>query len=57
MPVLAAGGTFAAATVAGLFAGAWLAARFKAPIVAVAGLFVGLAFGGYSAYRLLMRSI
>jgi hypothetical protein len=57
MPVLAAGGTFAATTVAGLFAGAWLAARFKAPIVAVAGLFVGLAFGGYSAYRLLMRSI
>lgn len=57
MPVLAAGGTFAATTVAGLFVGAWLAARMRAPIVVAAGLFVGLALGGYSAYRMLMRSI
>ena len=57
MPVLAAGGTFAATTLAGLFAGAWLAGRMRAPIVVVAGLFVGLALGGYCAYRLLLRSM
>lgn len=57
MPVLAAGSTFAAMTVAGLFAGAWLAGRMRAPIVVVAGLFLGLALGGYSAYRMLLRSM
>ncbi|HEY1869194.1 MAG TPA: AtpZ/AtpI family protein [Candidatus Cybelea sp.] len=57
LPVLAAGGTFAATTLAGLFAGAWLAGRMRAPIVVVAGLFVGLALGGYCAYRLLLRSM
>ena len=57
MPVLAAGGTFAAMAVAGLFAGAWLASRMRAPIVVVAGLFLGLALGGYSAYRMLLRSM
>ena len=57
MPVLAAGGTFAVTTLAGLFAGAWLAARFSVPLLTVVGLFIGLAFGGYSAYRLLLRSV
>jgi putative F0F1-ATPase subunit (Ca2+/Mg2+ transporter) len=57
LPVVAAGGTFAAMTVAGLFAGVWLAARLRAPAVVAAGLFIGLALGGYSAYRLLMRSM
>jgi len=57
MPVLAAGGTFAITTVAGLFAGAWLAARFHTPLLTVAGLFLGLALGGYSAFRMLMRSV
>lgn len=57
MPVLAAGGTFAITTIAGLFAGAWLAARFNAPLVTVVGLFLGLALGGYSAFRMLMRSV
>ncbi|MBV9332987.1 MAG: AtpZ/AtpI family protein [Candidatus Eremiobacteraeota bacterium] len=56
-PVLAAGATFAVTTLAGLFAGLWLGDRMRAPIFAAAGLFVGLALGGYSAYRLLMRSI
>lgn len=56
-PVLAAGGTFAVTTVAGLFAGAWLAARFHAPALTVAGLFLGLAIGAYSAFRMLMRSV
>lgn len=57
MPVLAAGGTFAAAAVAGLFVGVWLAGRMRAPALVAAGLFVGLAFGGYWAYRLLLRSM
>ncbi len=56
-PVLAAGGTFALSTIVGLFAGAWLAAHFHTPIIAVAGLFLGLAVGGYSAFRMLMRSV
>ncbi len=57
VPVLAAGGTFALTTVAGLFVGAWLAERLRTPILVAAGLFVGLALGGYSAYRLLLRSM
>ncbi len=57
MPVLAAGGTFAATAVVGLFAGAWLAGRLRAPILVAAGLFAGLIVGGYSAYRLLLRSL
>jgi len=57
MPVLAAGGTFAMTTLAGLFAGVWLNERMRAPILVVAGLFLGLALGGYSAYRLLLRSM
>lgn len=57
MPVLTAGGTFAMMTLAGLFIGVWLAGRLQAPLVTVAGLFAGLLLGGYSAYRLLVRSI
>jgi hypothetical protein len=56
-PVLAAGGTFAVTTLAGLFAGVWLSERVRTPILVAAGLFVGLALGGYSAYRLLLRSM
>lgn len=57
LPVLGAGGAFAATTVAGLLAGVWLADRFRLPILAAAGLFAGLALGGYSAYRMLLRSM
>lgn len=57
LPVLGAGGTFALTTVAGLLAGVWLAERLRVPALAAAGLFVGLALGGYSAYRLLQRSM
>lgn len=56
-PVLGAGGAFAMTTIAGLFAGAWLAAHFGAPFFTVVGLFLGLALGGYSAFRMLMRSV
>jgi uncharacterized protein YneF (UPF0154 family) len=57
VPVLAAGGTFAMATLAGLALGAWVAARTGQGLWVVAGLFGGLIVGGYSAYRLLMRSL
>lgn len=57
LPVLGAGGTFAAATLAGLYAGVLLGERTKVPALVAAGLFAGLALGGYSAYRLLLRSV
>ena len=56
-PVLAAGGTFAVATLVGLLAGIWVGERTRAPIFVAAGLFAGLALGGYSAYRLMLRSL
>ncbi len=57
LPVLAAGGTFAAAAVIGLIAGALAAGRSGEPLLAPAGLMLGAAIGGYSAVRLLFRSI
>jgi hypothetical protein len=57
MPVLAAGGTFATMTLAGLVLGILVGDRLKAPVLTVAGLFLGLALGGFSAYRLLLRSM
>lgn len=57
LPVLGAGGAFAGTTVVGLLAGIWLAERLRLPFLAAAGLFAGLALGGYSAYRMLLRSM
>lgn len=57
LPVLGAGGAFAAMAVVGLLAGIWFGERLKLPILAAAGLFAGLALGGYSAYRLFLRSM
>jgi len=57
MPVVAAGGTFAMTTLAGLVIGIWIGSRSGQGLWALAGLFVGLALGGYSAYRLMMRSL
>lgn len=56
-PVLAAGGTFAAAALAGLAAGIWLGRASGHDLWVVAGLFAGMALGGYSAVRLLLRSM
>jgi F0F1-type ATP synthase assembly protein I len=56
-PVLAAGGTFAAMTLAGLLVGVWLGRAAGQPLWVIGGLFVGLLLGGYCAFRLLMRSI
>ena len=57
VPVLAAGGTFAVSTLAGLLVGIFLAGRTGAGRWVAGGLFAGLALGGYSAYRLLLRSM
>ncbi|MGD0967887.1 MAG: hypothetical protein ABR949_06330 [Candidatus Aquilonibacter sp.] len=57
VPVLAAGGAFAVATLAGLLLGVLVGQRTAQPLWAFAGLLIGLGLGGYSAVRLLMRSI
>ncbi|HTZ55487.1 MAG TPA: hypothetical protein VMB20_10535 [Candidatus Acidoferrum sp.] len=56
-PVLAAGGTFAGATVAGLLLGILVAQRTAQPLWAFGGLMFGFAIGAYGAVRLLMRSV
>lgn len=57
LPVLAAGGTFAAAAVIGLFIGVFAAERSGQPLLGPIGLGLGGALGAYSAFRLLMRSM
>ena len=57
LPVLAAGGTFAAAAVLGLLVGIVAAARSGKPILVPAGLLLGAMLGGYSALRVLLRSM
>jgi hypothetical protein len=56
-PVIAAGGSFAMTTLAGLALGVWLGGRTGQGVWALAGLFGGLVIGAYAAYRLLMRSM
>lgn len=56
-PVLAAGGTFAVTVLVGLVVGIWISDRTHQPLWVLGGLFGGLALGGYSAVRLLMRSM
>jgi len=55
MPLIAAGGTFTGASLAGLLVGVAVSARTGNQLWAVAGLFLGLAVGAYGAVRLLMR--
>lgn len=57
VPVLAAGGTFAAAALGGLAAGIWISHASGNGLWVPAGLFAGMALGGYSAVRLLLRSM
>ncbi|HTC30464.1 MAG TPA: hypothetical protein VK702_07015 [Candidatus Acidoferrum sp.] len=57
VPVLTAGGAFAAATLAGLLLGVLVGQRTGQPLWAFAGLMIGLGLGGFGAVRLLMRSI
>jgi hypothetical protein len=57
MPVLAAGGTFAFTVLLGLGAGLLIAQRTGQQLWVLAGLFAGLALGGYSAFALLRKSM
>jgi hypothetical protein len=57
LPVLAAGGTFAAAAIVGLVAGILAAGQARQPLLAPGGLMIGAAIGGYGAVRMLLRSI
>jgi hypothetical protein len=56
-PVLAAGGTFAGCTLAGLLGGAWLGRQTGWAFWVLLGLVGGMAAGAYSAFRLLMQSL
>jgi hypothetical protein len=56
-PVVVAGATFAAAAILGLVVGIFAAGRMAQPILVPAGLMLGLAIGGYSALRLIFRSL
>ena len=56
LPVIAAGGTFAGASLAGLLIGIFVGSRSHQPLWAFVGLLVGLGAGGYSAARLLFSA-
>jgi len=56
-PVIAAGATFATATLLGVVAGAWLGRTTGQPLWVLGGLAAGLGLGAYSAARLLRRSL
>jgi hypothetical protein len=57
LPVVVAGATFAAAAVLGLLGGIVAAGHTDQPILVPVGLMLGAAIGGYSALRLLFRSL
>lgn len=55
-PVIAAGGTFTGATLAGLLIGILIGSGTHQPFWAFVGLLVGLGVGAYSAVRLLFNA-
>jgi hypothetical protein len=57
LPVLVAGGAFAAAATIGLLVGIVAAGRIGEPLLAPAGLLLGAAVGAYSAVRLLLAAL
>lgn len=57
MKILAAGGTFAGATIIGLLLGIFIAGRTGQQLWVLGGIFLGLALGGFSAVRMLMAEI
>jgi hypothetical protein len=57
LPVVVAGGTFAAAAVIGLLLGVLASGRTGQPLLVPAGLVLGIAVGGYGAIRLIVRSM
>jgi hypothetical protein len=54
---LAAGGTFAASTLIGLLAGFWIGRATGQELWVIGGLAAGLGLGGYTAFRMLLRSL
>ena len=56
LPVIAAGGTFAGATLAGLLIGIFIGSKTGQPFWAFVGLVAGLGVGAYSAVRLLFNA-
>jgi hypothetical protein len=56
VPVIAAGGTFAGAALAGLLIGIFIGYRTNQPFWAFVGLVAGLGLGAYSAARLLFKA-
>lgn len=54
--IIAAGSAFAGAGVGGLLVGIWLDHVGGTQYFAVAGLFAGIALGGYTAFRMLVRT-
>lgn len=57
VPVLGAGGIFAGCALGGLLAGIAIGRWTGQALWTIGGLFAGIAVGGYSAVRLLMRSM
>jgi hypothetical protein len=57
LPVLFAGGSFAGAAILGLLVGVAAGQRLGVPLLAPAGLMLGLLAGGYGAFRLLAKSM
>jgi hypothetical protein len=57
LPLVGAGASFASTVVVGLLAGIWLSRATGGQLWVLAGLFAGLLIGGFSAYRLIARSI
>jgi len=57
LPVVVAGGTFAAAAVIGLLLGVLASGWTGQPLLVPAGLVLGIAVGGYGAIRLIVRSM
>jgi hypothetical protein len=57
LPVLVAGASFAGAAILGLVVGIVVATRVGQSLYVPAGLLVGAAIGGYSALRVVLRSL
>lgn len=53
--IIAAGSAFAGGGIGGLLAGIWLDHAQRTQYYAVIGLFVGIALGGYAAFRVLLQ--
>lgn len=53
--IVGAGVSFAVLVLGGLLLGIWLAGKTGQQLWVLAGLFAGLAVGGYAAFRLILR--